>query len=84
MKVNPHENGKNLAYIWFKNDLYGQKYVRVMCSHWDKNIEPIFSENLKNMKKCLKLGNLRTSEPQKNLLVLIKKKVCKLSWCLLS
>ena len=26
-----------MAYIWFKIDLYGQKY-------WDKNIEPIFSE----------------------------------------
>ena len=46
-----------------------------MCSYWDKNIEPIFSEKLKNMKKCLNLENLRTSEPQKKLLVLIKKSV---------
>ena len=45
-----------------------------MCSYWDKNIEPIFSEKLKNMKKCLNFENLRTSEPQKKLLVLIKKK----------
>ena len=45
-----------------------------MCSYWDKNIEPIFSEKLKNMKKCLNLQNLRTGEPQKKLLVLIKKK----------
>ena len=47
-----------------------------MCSYWDKNIEPIFSEKLKNMKKCLNLQNLRTGEPQKKLLVLIKKNVC--------
>ena len=45
-----------------------------MCSYRDKNIEPIFSEKLKNMKKCLNLQNLRTGEPQKKLLVLIKKK----------
>ena len=45
-----------------------------MCSYWDKNIEPIFSEKLKNMKKCLIFENLRTSEPQKKLMVLIKKK----------
>ena len=47
-----------------------------MCSYWDKNTEPIFSKKLKNMKKCLNLQNLRTGEPQKKLLVLIKKKVC--------
>ena len=41
-----------MAYNWFKFDLYGQKYVRIMCSYWDKNIEPNFSEKLKNMKKC--------------------------------
>ena len=37
-----------------------------MCSYRDKNIEPIFSEKLKNMKKCLNLQNLRTDEPKKN------------------
>ena len=46
-----------------------------MCSYWDKNLEPIFSENLKNMKKCLNLQNPRTGKPQKKLLVLIKKSV---------
>ena len=46
-----------------------------MCSYRDKNIEPIFSEKLKNMKKCLNLQNLRTGEPKKKLLVLIKKSV---------
>ena len=45
-----------------------------MCSYWDKNIEPIFSEKLKNMKKCKNLENLRTSEPQKNYWFLQKKK----------
>ena len=45
-----------------------------MCSYRDKNIEPIFSEKLKNMKKCLNLQNLGTGEPKKKLLVLIKKK----------
>ena len=41
-----------MAYIWFKIDFYGQKYFRIMCFYWGKNIEPIFSEKLKNMKKC--------------------------------
>ena len=44
-----------------------------MCSYSDKNIEPNFLEKIKNMKKCWNLENLRTTEPQKNLLVLIKK-----------
>ena len=51
-----------------------------MCSYCDKNIEPIFSEKLKNMKKCLNFENLRTSEPQKKLLVLIKKKCVVVMW----
>ena len=64
------------AYNWFKIYRFGQSYVRIMCSYRDKNIEPIFSGKLKNMKKCLNLENLRTAEPQKKILVLIRKKVC--------
>ena len=40
----------------------------------NKNFEPIFSQNLRTCKKGSNLENLRTTEPQKNLLVLIKKK----------
>ena len=64
------------AYNWFKIDIFGHSYVRIMRSYNDKNIEPIFSDKLKNMEKCLNLEKLRTAEPQKNLPVLIRKKVC--------
>ena len=41
----------------------------------DKDIEPNFLEKIKNITKCWNLENLRTTEPPKNMLALIKKLV---------
>ena len=43
-----------------------------MCSYSDKNIEPNYEEKLRTWKNA-EILNLRTTEPQKNLLVLIEK-----------
>ena len=59
--------------IQFKISLFGQYFIYVTCSYSNKNIEPNFLEKNKNMKKCWNLQNLRTTEPQKILMVLIKK-----------
>ena len=61
-------------FFWSEIDLFSQNLLQNQCSYMNKNFEPIFCEKLRTCKKGSNRENLRTTEPQKNLLVLTKKK----------